>query len=136
MRTLGPRLLNGISTLADLEQGASEYLFHQCAIIRRQAQVLEGTTTKVGFFFKVVFGGITAVMVASAIVFLLTFLHQHYHDWVQPWMGVQIEQMTEFLPPIGHSQWILILLLDAYFCKISAGLRNKFAEREYRVKEA
>ena len=85
-RDLAPRLLNAMLTLVGLQAGASEYLFHQSAIIRRQAQVLEGTTTKVGFFFEVFFGGVTALLVASGVVFMLAFLHQYHprgfsHGW-------------------------------------------------------
>lgn len=133
-RDLGPRLLDGILTLVNLQAGASEYLFHQSAIIRRQAQVLEGTTTKVGFFFEVVFGGITALLAASGVVFMLAFLHQHHHAWVQPWMGNLIEQLTLVLPKLEHSTWLVILFLDVYLCRTSIRLRNKFHERESRTR--
>jgi ubiquinone biosynthesis protein len=129
-RTMAPRLATGVLTLLDLQQGASEYLFHQSAIIRRQAQVLEGTTTKVGFLLELLFAGIAAVNLAAGIVFGLTFLHQHYRGWVQPWMGNAIEQMTTLLPSIDHTAWILLLILDVYFCATALRMRNKFAKRE------
>jgi ubiquinone biosynthesis protein len=131
-RQFGPSFTNAVLGVVDLQRGATEYLFHQGAIIRRQAQVLEGTTTKVGFFFQLIFGGATAVLMAAGIVFLLSFLHQHHREWVQPWMGDSIDEMTKVFPSIDHSLWIAIVLLSAYFCITAMRLREKFAEREDR----
>jgi ubiquinone biosynthesis protein len=133
-RDLAPNLMNAMLTVVGLQASASEYLFHQSAIIRRQAQVLEGTTTKVGFFFEVLFGGVTALLAASGAVFMLAFLHQHHHTWVQPWMGNQIEQLTLLLPRLEHSTWLVILFLDVYLCRTSIRLRHKFGERESRTR--
>jgi hypothetical protein len=96
---------------------------------------LEGTTGKVGFFFEMLFGGLAALHFAALIVFVLTFVHQHHRTWAQPWMGPQIEQMTSLLPPITYSLWIVILVLDIYFCLTAFRLRNKFAERETRTRD-
>jgi ubiquinone biosynthesis protein len=134
-RQLPPRLVNGLLTAVDLLQGAAEYRFHQSAIIRREAQVLEGTTTKVGFFFQTVFGGLATLLLGAGILFLLTFLHQHHHTWVQPWMGAQIDRMTQLFPFMDYPVWMLILFFDAYFFKKCVGLRNKFAEREDRRRD-
>jgi ubiquinone biosynthesis protein len=130
---LGPSLMNAVLAAVNLQQGATEYLFHQSAIIRRQAQVLEGTTTKVGFFLKVLFEGIATMEVAAGIIFLLAFLHQHYRSLVQPWMGNEIEQMTLLLPHLSRPLWLAILLLDVYFCLTAIKLRNKFAQKESRT---
>jgi ubiquinone biosynthesis protein len=134
-KDLGPRMVNAVLTLVDLQHGASEYLFHQSAIIRRQAQVLEGTTTKVGFFFELVFGAVAAINLAAGVVFMLTFFHQHHLRWVQPWMGPQIEGMTLLLPPVSYTLWVVILILDIYFCLTALRLRHKFAERETRTRD-
>ena len=132
VQTLPTDLTNAVLGFVNLQQGAAEYLFHQGAIIRRQAQVLEGTTTKVGFFFTLFFGGLSAVLGAAIVVFFLALLHQHYHGWVQPWMGPQVEEMTKAFPPIDHSVWLLIEALALYFFINTIRLRNKFGEREER----
>jgi ubiquinone biosynthesis protein len=132
-RALAPNLANALFGLVDLQQGASEYLFHQGAIIRRQAQVLEGTTTKVGLFFEMVFGGMRNLFAAAGLLFLLTFLHQHHRDWVQPWMGAGVEAVTVLFPPTDSRLWLLILVLDVYFWIVCIKLRRRFSEREIRT---
>jgi ubiquinone biosynthesis protein len=134
MRNLTPSLVNTMLSVLDLQAGATEYLFHQSAIIRRQAQVLEGTTTKVGLFFEVFFGGVAAILAASGIVFMLAFLHQYHRAWVQPWMGDQIAQFTLALPNLDRSTWLVIFFLDVFLCITSIRLRSKFGERETRTR--
>jgi lysylphosphatidylglycerol synthetase-like protein (DUF2156 family) len=134
MRTLTPRLVNSMLGIVDLQQGLNEYLFHQGAIIRRQAQVLEGTTGKVGFFFEELFGSFAAVLAAFWVVLLLSFLHQHHHSWVQPWMGIEFEEMIQRLPRIGQRAWFFLFVIDIYLCITCVKMRNKFSEREERTK--
>jgi len=133
-RQAGPTFVNTLRGLVDLQEGAKEYLFHMSAIVRRQAQVLERQTSKAGLFFQAVFGVLVAALAAGGVGAVLTFLHQHYHPWVQRWMGARIERITAAVPPLEYSLWIVIIALDVYFVRSCIKLRNKFSEKEDRTK--
>jgi Predicted unusual protein kinase len=130
---IAPRTVNGLLTAYDLQERMNEFLFHQSAIVRRQAQVFEGTTSKFSYFFKLLFGQLAALEIIVGVVFFLTFLHQHHRNWVQPWMGQQIDRLTQFLPFLDYQIWLVLLLLDLFFCLTAIKLSRRFAQRESRA---
>ena len=129
---LAPNVVNTVSNFFSFQQRANEYLFHQSAIIRRQAQVFEGTTSKFGYFFKILFGQIAAIEIVLEGIFLIAFLYQHYHSWVQPWMGPQIEGLAQVFPILDYQVWLAILLLDGYLCVTALKLRDRFSRKDDR----
>ena len=131
-RELPARTVKGVRDLFELQERGNEYLFLQRAIIRRQAQVFEGTTSKFAYLFQIVFGQLASVELAAGIVFLVGFLHQHHHDLVQPWMGPQIERLAAMFPPLDYQLWLIVLLVDVYLYVTAFRLKSKFAERETR----
>jgi len=126
------RVLNSAREVFDLQRGANEYLFHQSAIVRRQAQVFEGTTSKLSYFFEVLFAQLAGLEISAGLLIVIIFLHQHHRLLVQPWMGAQIDFLVSFLPRLDYSLWLAILLVDVYFCATAIKLKNKFAAREMR----
>ncbi len=132
VRNLTPNVINSLSTLFDFQRGANEYLFHQSAIIRRQAQVFEGTTSKFGYFFEILFGQIAVIEMALGGLFFIAFLHQHFHSLVRPWMGPQIESIASLFPVLDFQVWITLIILDGYFCVMALRLRKRFARKENR----
>jgi len=132
LKTLTPNVVNTLSSVFEFQQRANEYLFHQSAIIRRQAQVFEGTTGKFAYFFKILFGQLAAIEIALAGVFLIAFFHQYYYSWVQPWMGPQIESVARIFPALDYQIWIGLLLLDSYLCITALRLKERFARKENR----
>jgi predicted unusual protein kinase regulating ubiquinone biosynthesis (AarF/ABC1/UbiB family) len=131
-RELPARTVKGVRDLFELQEKGNEYLFLQRAIIRRQAQVFEGTTSKFAYLFQIVFGQLASIELAAGIVFLIAFLHQHHNGLVQPWMGAQIARLVAIFPQLDYPVWVIIMLVDVYLCVTAYRLKAKFAERENR----
>ena len=123
-----PRLLKSSTTAMAVTDSIYEHSFYQGAIIRRQAQVFEGTTSKFAYFFAILAGQVALAELIAGAVLMLVFLYQHHG--IEPLLGEQISRIAAYFPHLGYQIWIGILLLDVYFCITSFKLRKRFAQRE------
>jgi ubiquinone biosynthesis protein len=124
-------VVNSVSSFFEIQQHMAEQMFHESAIVRRQAQIFEGETSKWSYIFEVIFGQAVMVQVVLGLLMLIGVGHQYYPAWVQP-MGPQIEVLAQLLPTLDFPIWIVLIVLDAYVCISTLRLKRRFARNDNR----
>lgn len=99
-------------------------------ILRRQAYIFRGSTSKVAQFFAVLFHRGAWLVAAALVYFTLVFLHQH-HPAVVPvmaenWLG---REMEEF-PRLSYVPWIAVLLVGLNLCVTLFSMKRAFSRKE------
>lgn len=131
-RLMLPGLIRATTTAMEVAESVYENAVYQGSVIRRQAQVFEGTTSKFAHFFAVLCGQIALGQFLAGLFFLMTFLYQHHDALIRPIMGEQLARMVQFVPHLDYQVWIMIIILDFYLFLTTLSLQRRFEEKDAR----
>jgi ubiquinone biosynthesis protein len=108
----------------------SENATFQGWILRRQAYIFRGSTSKIAQFFAVLFHRSAWLVAAAEVYFFLVFLHQHYPavvpGWAENWLGQEMEQF----PRLSYVPSVAILLVGLNLCVTLFTLKRGFSRKE------
>jgi len=127
---LFPRMVKGIATVIEVAENSYEQALYQGSLMRRQAQVFEGTTTKFDHLFSVLYRQVSVIQIFAGVLFTLAFLYQHYPSTVKPWMGAQFTRVMNMFPFFDYQMWLIILAVNFYLFLSSIRLGKMFAEKQ------
>ena len=128
------RRLPGIAVAAEtLPEKVAETLFFTAAMVRKQAKVFEGETTKLANLFAVLFGNLVLVSAALGLFVALVLLDRHVSTIVEPIMKGVVYRAVQAGPPLETDTWLVLLAVDAYLCWTFAKLRRRFRRKEVRA---
>jgi ubiquinone biosynthesis protein len=128
-----PRLLKGMATAVQVAENAYEEAVYSGSVMRRQAQVFEGTTSKFASLFSVLYRQISVAQVVLSIIFIAAFLYQHAPGRITPWLGPQARRFLQFIPYMDYQVWLVIGVVHLYFCITAFRLGRMFAQKEVRT---
>jgi ubiquinone biosynthesis protein len=102
----------------------------QQEVLRRQARVFQGSTTKSGY----VLGGLYSLL-ASALLLLggwlgCAFLSQHHGVEREPLLGPQLSGAVRVVPAFGYPTWVGILLLVFVTHRRMAAARRAYLRQD------
>lgn len=124
-----PRDILGIQKLIDYPREISEMAIYRGAMVRRLAQVFEGTATRVSKLAAVVFGigsALSFVAVALAAVILLT-----RHAGLTGLAGLYpIGRLLAVVPRLDGQVWLLLMALLLYSWLALAFLARRFRRQD------
>jgi ubiquinone biosynthesis protein len=127
-----PRLMKGMATSVQVAENAYEEAVYQGSLMRRQAQVFEGTTSKFAYLFSVLYRQISAAQILAAVIFTAAFLYQHYPARIAPLLGPQLLGLLKLFPHFDKQVWLMIGIVHAYFLFTAIKLGRMFAQKEIR----
>jgi predicted unusual protein kinase regulating ubiquinone biosynthesis (AarF/ABC1/UbiB family) len=125
-----PRVIQGLATVMENAENAWEQALYQGSLMRRQAQVFEGTTNKFAYLFSVLYRQTSVLLAIAGVLFLAAFLRQHDPKFISPWLGAQVTRFLDTFPQLDPQIWLLILAVNFYFFVVSIKLGKRFALRE------
>ncbi|MCP4399894.1 MAG: AarF/ABC1/UbiB kinase family protein [bacterium] len=108
-KNLRRRLSVSIAAAQELPQQVSEYALVQQRILRRQAQVLQGKTTKIGEVIAAFLKWIEFPLFAGTLLLCGAFTAQYFESGIKGILGAQLSALIDMLPSFGVGAWMGIL---------------------------
>lgn len=125
-RALAGRLATSALRGLEIQERVSEFTMFYGAIIRRNAQVFQGTTDRFSFLAGTALGQIALALVAVAVFLLAAMAERAQPGMLTPIVGAQIAGAARRLPDVGVGVWIAALAADVYLAAIAWRLRRRF----------
>jgi ubiquinone biosynthesis protein len=99
-------------------------------IVRRAAQVFEGTTSKIGLFFSRQFARAANLLLATTWALLAVALLQHQRAVTERLLPASAVRALDRLPPLDLQVWVLLLGALLYGWRQLAVLSRRFREQD------
>ncbi|MEO8074834.1 MAG: AarF/ABC1/UbiB kinase family protein [Acidobacteriota bacterium] len=124
------RSLHAYQVSLDIQDRINDYTLFQGTLVRRQAQVFRGATSKVAAVMALAAQlARTAVAVVGGFGMML-YLHQHRRIEVERWLGPQISGALARVPPLDGLIWVALGLSYVYLLWLLFKVRKRLRERE------
>ncbi len=117
-------------TIGRALQSASEMVMFQMASLRRQAQVFQGATGKVAYFYSMVMNLLSRAVLVSVIAGIWIFLNHHHENWVAPFAGHWLAEAAKEFEYYPYEAWLAALVTLAYLYRALRRMAAKLAESE------
>jgi len=127
---LVPRLIKGMATAVQIAENTYEEAVYSSSIMRRQAQVFEGTTSKFAFLFSVLYRQISVAQILLSVIFIMLFLYQHYPSTITPRLGPQLLRFFKAFPYLDYQIWVVLGVVHLYLSITAISLGRMFAQKD------
>jgi ubiquinone biosynthesis protein len=131
-KTIRERLTSIAIAWETLPEKAAETLFFTASLVRRQAKVFEGETTKFANLFAVLFGKLVLLSALAGVFMLLLLLERYSPALVESMLRGPVYRAIHAAPELATDTWLVLLAADAYVCWTFMKLRRRFARKEER----
>jgi ubiquinone biosynthesis protein len=111
---LAERAARTVAAMVQLPKSMAADSIAQQEILRRQARVFHGSTTKTGHFLATLYSFLATGLLVLIAFCLCAFLSQHYEWKLVSALGPQLSTVVNALPHFSWWLWIFVLLLIAY----------------------
>jgi ubiquinone biosynthesis protein len=122
--------LRRVAESVTLPSRMAENALFQGWIIRRQAQVFRGTTSKVAHFFSVFFGRAALAFLLGSTYFVSVFLSQHHPELLLDFVKNAFGGSLEAFPRLTYPIWMVLLIILLSMTHTCYSLRKHFSRRE------
>jgi len=112
----------------DIPRRFSESIVFQQILARRQAQVIQGSATRIGTFLSAMLAVTAVALLAAEVCLLFAFMNQHSHFPVDLVLGNQIFSVINRLPRMRTGIWLLVLVGILALQRRTAKFSNKLAQ--------
>ena len=131
------RTVNTATAVVELPKTLSAVSTIQQEILRRQARVFQGSTTKTGYFLATVYAFLASGLLVLGAFFTCALLDQHYAVALEPVLGAQLTGWVHSLPNIGYWPWVVVLVAVLFlFRRMILAKRGYLQQNEIRRREA
>jgi ubiquinone biosynthesis protein len=87
----------------------------QQEVLRRQARVFRGSTSKSGYFLASLCSLLATALLLAGGLLVCAFLHQRYDTALEPVLGEQLTWLVRKVPHWGDTMWLVVGALVTYF---------------------
>jgi ubiquinone biosynthesis protein len=108
-------LIKGLASAVEISQNIYEQAVFQGSVVRRQAQVFEGTTSKFAYLFSVLYRQVSRLLFVTTTLMILGYLRQHHRTVIQPIAGRQIARVLLLFPDLDPQVWFVLIAASLYF---------------------
>ncbi|HEY7314084.1 MAG TPA: AarF/ABC1/UbiB kinase family protein [Gemmataceae bacterium] len=114
VRELSDRAVITAMAALELPKLMSADSIAQQEVLRRQARVFHGSTTKTGYLLGTLYGALASAWLLVGALLTCAFLDQHYQTPLEPMLGPQLLSVVRALPPLSYGVWVGVLLVVLY----------------------
>jgi ubiquinone biosynthesis protein len=134
-RTLPRRVDRAVAAAAQLPRMLSETSIFEQTIVRRQAQVIHGSTTKAGALLAAACKYVALVLLLLAALFVSALLDQRQIVAVPQVIGDQWTSLVRRLPQLSTWLWVAVVIAVLLAYRSTIRLATRLARHTVRVPE-
>ncbi|MCP4219680.1 MAG: AarF/ABC1/UbiB kinase family protein [bacterium] len=131
VRRLPSRLATAISALHELPRRTAEYTLFKETLMRRQAQVVQGSASKLHAFIATGFGFLSFLTFMTGGFLALVFGIRFLNFDVERLLGPQLVELGQKIPNLSLSAWLLILVILMFALGFFRTQKKRFSSKEF-----
>lgn len=125
-----------ISKVREMPQRLAGYALFQDIVIRRQTQIVSGSTAKAGYVLGSLAGFAALVFFVGGLILGAEFLSRHHGLSLESTLGHQLSQITAPIPAIPYVAWFGVLGMMAYLWSFNRKMSRKFRAKDVRTPQS
>ncbi|MCP4150314.1 MAG: AarF/ABC1/UbiB kinase family protein [bacterium] len=131
LRRLPSRLAGALGALHRLPERTAEYTLFRETLLRRQAQVVQGSASKVDAVLAAGFGFVSFLLLVVSIFLVSVFSMHHLAIPLQPLLGSQLSWLAGRVPFMSSVTWLLLLTALGFLYVYFRIQKKRFSRKEY-----
>jgi ubiquinone biosynthesis protein len=131
LRRLPSRLASALAALHQVPKRTAEYTLFRETLMRRQAQVVQGSASKLDAVIAVGFGFFSFLSMMVGGFFLVTFAIGFLQLSLQPLLGPQLSGLAARIPPMSLGLWLVFLAAFGFLYGFFRTQKRRFSRREF-----
>jgi ubiquinone biosynthesis protein len=130
VREVADRAVITATAALELPKMMSADSIAQQEVLRRQARVFHGSTTKTGYLLGTLYGALAAAWLLIGALLVCAFLDQHYPMPFDAVLGPQLLAVVRSLPPLSYAEWVGVLLIVLYLYRRMVRLKRGVLQQD------
>jgi ubiquinone biosynthesis protein len=128
---LPSRLGSALAALQQVPKRTSEYTLFREALMRRQAQVVQGSASKLDAVIAAGFAFFSFLSLVVGGFLLLAFAMRYLHTALEPLLGRQLSWLAHRLPVMGSGAWLLLFAAVGFLFGFFHTQKKRFERQEF-----
>ncbi len=128
---LPSRMASALAALQQVPKRTSEYTLFREALMRRQAQVVQGSASKLDAIIAAGFAFFSFLSLVVGGFLLLTFSMRYLHIALEPLLGRQLSWLAHRLPVMGLGAWLLLFAAVGFLFGFFHTQKKRFERQEF-----
>lgn len=131
LRRLPTRLGSSLTALHQVFKRTSEYTLFQETMMRRQAQVVTGSTSKLGALLAAAFGLFAYIFLVIGGFMGVVFSMRRFNLSLEPFIGSQLSWLAARIPVMNIGTWLVFLAALLFLYLFFRYQKRRFSEQEF-----
>jgi hypothetical protein len=128
---LPSRLASAISALHQVPKRTEEYMLFRETLMRRQAQVVQGSASKLDAVISAGFGMVSFLLFVIGLFFLMVFLIRHLNLDLVPLLGPQLSRLADRVPDMSTGVWMSLFAAVGFLYGFFHRQKKRFSSQEF-----
>lgn len=131
LRRLPARLASSLSAFHQVPKRTAEYTLFREALMRRQAQVVQGSASKLDAIIAAGFSMVSFILLVIGGFLLLTFSMRYLRINLEPLLGRQLSWLAAQIPDMSLGVWLVFLTAFAFLFGFFHIHKKGFGRQEF-----
>lgn len=131
IRDMPARLVSSIIALHEMPERMNEFTLFREAMMRRQAQVVQGSASKMDAFIAACFAFGSFFTLILGIFLFLVFLIHHQELPIESLLGPQLSWVAARVPPMNLGAWLLTFIIFVFIYSFFRIQKKRFNRQEF-----
>lgn len=131
LRRLPARLASSLAAFHQVPKRTAEYTLFREALMRRQAQVVQGSASKLDAIIAAGFALVSFILLVIGGFLLLTFSMRYLHINLEPFLGPQLTWLAAQIPEMSLGVWLVFLTAFAFLYGFFHIHKKRFSRQEF-----
>lgn len=128
---LPSRIASTMSSLHQVPKRNDEYQLFRETLLRRQAQVVQGSASKLDAVIASAFGMVSFSVFLVTLFFILVFCQRYLNLGVEFIMGEQISGLAAIVPNMNMAGWLLLFGILGFLYRFFNNQKKQFKSYEF-----
>jgi ubiquinone biosynthesis protein len=131
LRRLPSRLASSLAAFHQVPKRTAEYTLFREALMRRQAQVVQGSASKLDAIIAAGFAMVSFILLMIGGFLLMTFSMRYLHITLEPLLGRQLSWLAAQIPDMSLGVWLVFLAAFAFLYSFFHIHKKRFNRQEF-----